>query len=381
MIGRPKYLGWAMRHYGRAGFDLASSGAPAFPQSELGAVSSLDGSDGWERLCAAIARHHRLPRAEAIGALGASHGLWLAYTALLDHGDEVLVEDPAYEPLVLAAQAAGGVVRRFDRGPSMGYALDPERVFAALSDKTRVVAITNLHNPSGARASDEAMRAIAARLERQGGTLFVDEVYAPFDHLVGKDGVFFGTARRLGANVVTTSSLTKTYGLGSQRVGWVLGPEAVITRAMDALVATAGALPTAWAHRGVLALEHVGALAERTRGLLGDKRARVAAFMREQPALSWSAPPAGLFGFAVAPHAGDLLPAIERGIASHDVIVAPGCFFGIPNGFRLGWSLPEDKLDEGLTRLVAVLRDAGLDMRDAPRGTAHRSRAEAGAAS
>ncbi|MFO0668469.1 MAG: hypothetical protein U0235_02420 [Polyangiaceae bacterium] len=59
----------------------------------------------------------------------------------------------------------------------------------------------------------------------------------------------------------------------------------------------------------------------------------------------------------------------------------PDPFFGIPNGFRLGWSLPEDKLDEGLTRLVAVLRDAGLDMRDAPRGTAHRSRAEAGAAS
>lgn len=358
-----------MRHYGRAGFDLASSGTLPFPQSELGAVSSLDGEDGWERLCAAIARHHRLPRGEAIGALGASHGLWLAYTALLEPGDEVLVEDPAYEPLVLAAEAAGGVVRRFTRDAARGYALDPERVFAALTPKTRVVAITNLHNPSGARASDDAMRAIAARLEPQGGHLLVDEVYAAFDHLVGKDGVFFGTARRLGANVVTTSSLTKTYGLGSQRVGWVLGPEQITTRAMDAIVATAGALPAAWCHRGVLALEHVGALAERTRSLLGTKRERVAAFMRDQSALAWSAPPAGLFGFAVAPNAGDLLPAIERGIAAHDVIVAPGTFFGVPNGFRLGWSLPETKLEEGLHRLTAVLRDAGIAAR-APSATA-----------
>jgi aspartate/methionine/tyrosine aminotransferase len=355
MLRRPAYLAWAMRHYGRVGFDLASSGIPSLPQSELGALASLDDPGGWDRLCRAIAGHHRLPLGEVVPALGASHGLWLAYSALLEPGEEVLVEAPTYEPLIVAAEAAGAVVRRFDRSASSGYAVDPERVFAALTPKTRVVAITNLHNPSGVRASDEALRAIAERLARSGGHLFVDEVYAPFDHLVGPDGVFFGTARRLGANVVTTSSLTKAYGLGPQRVGWVLGPDRVIERANDALIASLGALPLAWMHRGVLALEHVGVLAERTRTLLGDKRARVAAWMAARPQLAWSRPEAGLFGFAMVEGAGDLRPAIERGIESHDVIVAPGSFFGVQNGFRLGWSLPEAKLDEALSRLDAVL--------------------------
>lgn len=352
-----------MRHYGRVAYDLASSGVPTLPQSELGAVASLDDPGGWDHLSTAIAGHHRLATTEVVGALGASHGLWLGYTAMLEAGDEVLVEAPAYEPLVVAAEAVGAVVKRFDRGPSCNFALDPERVFAALTPNTRVVAITNLHNPSGVRASDEAMRAIAQRMETGGGYLFVDEVYAPFDHLVGRDGVFFGTARRLGPNVVTTSSLTKAYGLGPQRVGWVLGPANVIERAQDALVASVGLLPLPWMHRCVLALEHVAALAERTRGLLGTKRERVAEWMAERPGLTWSRPEAGLFGFAVIKDAGDLRPAIEHGIETRSVIVAPGSFFGVPNGFRLGWSLPEASLEEALSRLDGVLKDIGAEAR------------------
>lgn len=358
MLRRPEYLTWAMRHYGRVRYDLASSGVPSLLQSELGAVPSLDNPDGWERLRDAIARHHRLSANEVVGAIGASHGLWLAYTAMLDRGDEVLVEHPAYEPLVVAAEAAGAVVRRFDRGPACGFAVDPERVIAALTPQTRVVAITNLHNPSGVRASDEAMRAIARHMEARGGFLFVDEVYAPFDHLVGPDGVFFGTARRLGPNVVTTGSLTKAYGLGPQRVGWVLGPTPVIERAIDALVASVGVLPLPWMHRGVLAFEHVAALAERTRTLLGTKRARVAEWMAARPSIQWSRPEAGLFGLAVVPAAADLRPVIEAGIESHEVVVAPGGFFGIPNAFRIGWSLPETLLGDALERLDRVLHEA-----------------------
>jgi DNA-binding transcriptional MocR family regulator len=97
-------------------------------------------------------------------------------------------------------------------------------------------------------------------------------------------------------------------------------------------------------------------LAERSRRLLGQKRARVAAWARSHPRLAWSAPSAGLFGFATLDDPADLTPVIERGVASHGVLVAAGAFFGVPNGLRLAWSLPEDKLVEGLDRLAAVLR-------------------------
>jgi aspartate/methionine/tyrosine aminotransferase len=352
-----------MRHYGRVPYDLATSGVPALLQSELGAVPSLDDPDGWEQFRAAIAQHHGLPETEVVPALGASHGLWLGYTAMVEPGDDVVVEAPAYEPLVVAAEAAGARVVRFERTASDGYAVDPERVAAALTPKTRVVAITNLHNPSGARVSDDAIRAVARLLEPRRAFLFVDEVYAPFDDLGRADsGRFLKSARRLAPNVVATASLTKAYGLGPQRIGWVLAPASIVERAEDAIIASNGNLPVTWMHRGVLALSHVGALAERTRGLLGTKRAQVAAWMRARPALRWSAPPAGLFGFAEIPSRPtlDLLPIIEEGITRDGVLVAPGSFFGKPNGFRLAWSIASERLVEGLSRLDGVLQRAGL---------------------
>jgi aspartate/methionine/tyrosine aminotransferase len=362
MLRRSEYLAWATRHYGHVRYDLGSSGVPSLLRSEPATVPVHDNSDSWERLRAVIARHNGLSSKEVVGTLGASHGLWLGYTAILSKGDEVLVEHPTYEPLVIAAQAAGAVVRHFDRGPSCGFALDPDRVFSALTAKTRVVAITNLHNPSGVRASDDAMQAVAQRMDARGGFLFVDEVYAPFDHLAGPNGVFFVTARRLGPNVVTTASLTKAYGLGPERVGWLLGPQEVIERAIDALVASVGQLPRPWMHHCALAFEHIDALAERTRTLLGTKRTRVCEWIAAHPALGWSNPQEGLFGLAIVSSAGndDIRPAIEMGIERHDVVVAPGVFFGIPSAFRIGWSLPENMLSEALDRLDRLLREARL---------------------
>lgn len=360
VLQRSPYIAWATRYLGCGQYNLASSGIPPLLQSELDALPSPDSRDGWEQLLSAIAKYHCLSPSEVAPVLGASHGLWLGYTAMLRDGDEVLVEDPAYEPLVMAAEAAGATVRRFDRGASCGFALDPERVFAALTPRTRIVAITNLHNPSGIRASEEAMRVVARRMDAQRGFLFVDEVYAPFDRLVGSDGVFFATARRLGHNIVTTASLTKAYGLGPHRIGWVLGPETVIEQAIDALVASVGDLPIAWMNRGVWAFEHVVPLAERSRSLLGTKRARVREWISGRSHLAWSDPQEGLFGLAMVQSAGDVRSAIELGLERHDVLVVPGSFFGIPNAFRLGWTLPESLLDEALGRLDCVLRDAKL---------------------
>jgi DNA-binding transcriptional MocR family regulator len=111
------------------------------------------------------------------------------------------------------------------------------------------------------------------------------------------------------------------------------------------------------AHFALAALERLPALAARARSLLAGKRARVEAWVAQQ-GLGWSAPAEGLFGFARVPGAGDLTSAIEAGAREHEVLVAPGSFFGIPDGFRLAWSSPGATVDEGLTRLASVLRGA-----------------------
>src|ERR1700722_10305184 len=235
MFARTRYLEWARRFYGKVHCDLGTSGAASVPLSALGLPppEALDDMSGWEQLRAAIARYNDVPAAEAIAALGTTHALWLAYASLTSPGDEVLVESPGYEPVSRIAEGMGLSVRTFERAPAERFALDPDRVARAITPATTVVSVTNLHNPGGVRASDEALCAVAAVAAAQGATLLVDEVYAPFDALVDASGVFRGSARKLAPNIVTVGSLTKAYGLGNHRFGWVLGSPEGLARAAE----------------------------------------------------------------------------------------------------------------------------------------------------
>lgn len=352
-----RYLAWAIRHYGTVEHDLASSGMTPLPLARVPHATDLDDPSGWARLPPAIARHLDLPPDEVCPALGTAHALWLAYAAVTSPGDEVLVESPAYEPLVTAAAGLGATANRFPRPHDERYAVDPDRVARALSSKTRVVALSSLHNPSGARVPDEVLSDVAKACARAGAYLLVDEVYAPFDAFAGADGVWRASARKLGDNVIATCSLTKCYGLGANRFGWLAAPRDVVERARDATLSSVGHLPLAHANQFVAALGHVPELAARARALLGAKRETVARWMAARRDVAWSAPDAGLFGFAkvLTANGRDLLPDVERAIASRGLIVAPGAFFGVPDALRVSWSIDEERLPRALEALGATL--------------------------
>jgi aspartate/methionine/tyrosine aminotransferase len=354
MFAPTRYLNWAVQHYGQVPFDLASSGMTTLPLAELGLPSSLDDVSAHAKLGARIAAHNAVTADEAVATLGTSHALWTAYASLLSPGDDLLLEDPSYEPMWRIAEGMGVNVVRFARPVEQRCALDPARVAAAMTPRTRLVAISNLHNPSGARASDDALREVARIAAANGAHFLVDEVYAPFDELVGADGVWPGSARRLAPNIVTTSSLTKCYGLGEQRIGWMLAPPAIIARARDALRANFGHAPLPSVCIGVHAFDNVAELAARARAKLAGKRALVEAWVAARHDITWSAPASGLFGLATFARPDDITERIERGAKVHGVLVAAGAFFGVPNGFRLSWSIDRAKLADALDRLSRV---------------------------
>jgi aspartate/methionine/tyrosine aminotransferase len=360
-----RYLAWASRLFGTVELELATSGIPLLRAEELAPIAEEGARRAGDAACFAelrekIAVYNDVALAEVVPALGASQAIHLAYAAMLSPGDEILVENPGYEPLVRAAEGLGARVRRFARDPARGYRVDLERVAAAMTPRTRAVAVSNLHNPSGVREDDATLAELAAVCGAQGSYLVVDEVYAPFDGLA-QGGVFTGSARKLAPNVVALGSLTKGFGLGMLRVGWVLGPEEIVARAGYAAMATVGHLPLAHAAFGLSALARIETLSGRARGLLGGKRAMAEAWARGL-GLGWSAPAAGLFGLATVPGAEgrDLLPDIEAFAAEHGVLVSAGTFFGVPDGFRLSWaSCDEARFAEGLARLASMPVIAG----------------------
>lgn len=357
MFAPVRYIEWALRFYGKVPFDLASSGIPLASLADLGAPEpAFDDLGAYDRLREAIARYNDVPVAEVTSALGTSHAVFLAYASTLSPGDEILVETPGYEPLTRTAEGLGAIVRTYERRASEGFAVLPERVAAAVTPRTRLIVVTNLHNPTGVRVPDDTLLELAKIAEARGAHLLVDEVYAPFDDLP-EDGVFRKSARKLAPNVIAVGSLTKCYGLGMHRVGWVLGPEDVIARSDAAVISTCGHLPLSHAARGVVALANLGTLAKRSKGILGGKRDIAARWAASIPGASWSNPASGLYGFVTLEGAGDLLPRIESWANDHGVLVGAGAFFGVPNGFRLSWaSLETKRFEEGLAKLGTLLR-------------------------
>jgi aspartate/methionine/tyrosine aminotransferase len=342
---RIAYLRFADRWFGQVRYDLATSGVSPVTAAELGAAAP-DDRGSRERYVTEISARYGVDASEILPCVGASGALFVVYAALLDEGS-LLVEDPAYEPLWRAADALGARVDRFQREATR---VDPEVVIRALRPDTRIVAITNPHNPSGGVLDDAALLELAGSLQVHGVWLLVDEAYL---ELV----LPAHTARRLAPNVITCSSVTKCLGVPWARAGWLLLPAELAEAAARINLYTVGVPPpSCWAW-GERALVGADALLERAHRLQSGKRAVVDAFAAQHANfLSWAAPPeAGCFGWFSDARGRHLTALIERGIESAGVVVSPGEFFGDPRAFRLSWTAPREVVIAGLQELSEVL--------------------------
>lgn len=343
-----RYLDFAARFFGRVEHDLATSGLEPVSAEELG-WAPPDDPDSRQGFCAAVAHRYGVPEDEVAPTPGASGALFYGHAALL-RGGRALVEAPGYEPLWRVVEGLGAGVDFFERAPAAGYAVEVDSVLRSMTPDTRVVAITNPHNPTGVLTGEAVLGELAAELAKHDAVLFVDEVY-----LEGARAA--GTARHLGSNVVTCSSTTKCWGVPWPRAGWILAPPEIVHRIgiVERHAAGYGA-PAAWAW-GRLALENAARLAERAVRIQKGKREVVEEFVEEHAArLDWSAPHAGsLYGWVRDRGGSDLTRRVEGGIHAHGVLVAPGEYFGAPSAFRLSWTADIDRLRRGLARLEQVL--------------------------
>jgi len=152
-----------------------------------------------------------------VTAAGTTFANHLAMAALIKPGDEVLFERPAYEPMLALAYYLGADVKRFSRRFENGFAISIDELKSLITPKTRLIVITNLHNPSGVLIDDATMKQIGELARGAGARVFVDEVY--METLFEQEP---RTSFHLGREFVVTSSLTKAFGLSGLRCGWIL---------------------------------------------------------------------------------------------------------------------------------------------------------------
>src|SRR5207245_1673616 len=139
---------------------------------------------------------------------------------LIERGDKVAVMLPNYLQTWGLAQNFGAAVRGFTLHAEAGWEPTAAEVRSAIAPGTKLVVVTNPHNPTGHLLSDEMRQVIVSRAAEVGAWLLADEVYQGAE----RDGVttptFWGSYER----VIVVNGLSKAYGLPGLRIGWIVAP-------------------------------------------------------------------------------------------------------------------------------------------------------------
>ncbi|MEE9389722.1 MAG: pyridoxal phosphate-dependent aminotransferase, partial [Candidatus Aminicenantaceae bacterium] len=206
-----RFIEW-MKTKGQTKVNLCRSSVRNFPlkdldvkREELGIYGPND--YGYLPLLEAIASRYKVKEENVVTAVGSSHAIFLVCAALIERGDEVLIETPVYEPLLAVPKAFDAVTSRFERRYDDGYQVDLESFSSLLSPKTKLVILTNLHNPSGALLSRRDLKDLVGISHKIGAWVLVDEIYLEF-----LEGMESETSFSLEENIIVISSLTKVFG-------------------------------------------------------------------------------------------------------------------------------------------------------------------------
>jgi aspartate/methionine/tyrosine aminotransferase len=347
------YMHWS-KTQSRAGFNLATSGVAPFPLRELPVdLNELeingDNSYGYAPLQQAIAAHHGVDPECVVESAGTSMANHLAMAAIIEPGDEVLIEHPAYGPILDIADYLQANVRRFSRVEENAWAIDPAEVRRSITPKTSLIVITNLHNPTSALTSESVLREIGDIARTTGALVLVDEVYL--------DAVYEGTPRtsfHLGPEFVVTSSLTKVYGVSGLRCGWILAQPDLPwkMRRLNDLYSATPVYPGELL--SVAAFQHLNLIRERARLIMDADRKLLRGFLAQQPSVSAVRTEWGTTSFLKLLE-GNADTFLERLRSDFDTSAVPGRFFEMPDHFRIGMGVDTEMFAEGLNRIGRAL--------------------------
>lgn len=345
-----RYMQWA-KVSSTAKYNLATSGMVNLPMSALAVKPEELEINGptvysYEPLLNALAKRYRVPQESVVSAMGTSFANYLALAAATEPGDEVLIEQPTYDPILGAARYLGLEIRRFQRKPENGFALDLAELERNFTSRTRLIVLCNLHNPSGASTPDAVLSEVARLVRKNRGYVLVDEVYREMLFAAEPQTAFHIDPERF----IVTSSLTKAYGLSGLRCGWILAPAELSERMWHIHDVHAATYPFMAEYLSVRALERLPEIASRMKPLLDENRSMLQSVLAVRNDLEFFWPDYGTIVFPRLKY-GDVAEFCRVLRSQFETSIVPGEFFELPNYFRIGAGLPNPDMRAALEQL------------------------------
>jgi aspartate/methionine/tyrosine aminotransferase len=336
-----------MRELVEMGFDLDT-----FMDQPLG-YSQSNGTIELREAIAAIYSGASVDHIEVTN--GTSEANYLVALSQLRPGDNVAMEVPNYMQMPGVARSLGATVRPFRLVQQSGWEPDWDEFERAVTPKTKLLYLSNPNNPTGAVLSDAAMRRIVERCEATGTWILADEVYLGAEIDRPRTASFWGMSDR----VIVTSGLSKAYGIPGVRIGWIVGPTALVAECWtqhDYLTIGPNKLSDRIARVAVQAANRERCYA-RTREILSHNlpiaRTWVDGFGGR---LTWREPQAG--AIALLKYDADVpsLRIAERMRVNRSTLIVPGSHVGLEGHLRVWLGGKEPFLREGLRRIGEELK-------------------------
>ncbi len=333
---------------------LGLAGASAVPLLEVRlGYSQSNGTDLLRQRIAAL--YAGASPDHVLVTTGSAEANFVACWRLLEPGDKVAMLLPNYLQIWGQAQNLGAQVRGFDLHASHGWEPFPEEIRAAIVPGTKLVVVTNPHNPTGHILSADACRVILERTREVGAWLLADEVYAGAE-LNGKTTPsFWGSYDKL----ICVSGLSKAYGLPGLRIGWLVAPPEFAAESWARHDYTTIGPAGASDHLAAVALAPGvrEKIIERTRRILNANYPVLEEWLKRfGDSFTWHPPQAGAICYVKYRQGVGALSVVERIRAQHSVLLVPGEHFGSPNHIRFGYG-------NELSELQAALAETELGLK------------------
>jgi aspartate aminotransferase len=337
--------------------------------TEVGGVPELRAA-----VCAKLKRDNGLDYAsdEILVSCGAKHTLYNLATALLNPGDELLVPRPFWVSYPEQARLLGAVPVAVETREATGFDLDPDRLRAAVTPRTKLIVLNSPNNPTGAVFSRDALEAVAGLAVERGLWVVSDECYESLT-FEGRHVSIASLGPEIKARTVVVNTCSKAYAMTGWRIGYAAGPRALI-RAMTDVQSQVTSNPASvaqWA--AVEALSGPQDEVAKMAGEFDRRRRLIIGGLNALPGVSCVMPKGAFYAFANVSGLfgrtwtrGDARTTLKSSLdvtsfllEAARVAVVPGLDFGSDAHVRFSYATSDALISEGLSRMKAAIATLG----------------------
>lgn len=283
--------------------------------------------------------------------VGAEHALFIALEALLDPGDEVIIPQPSFSPYIDQVKLANGTPVTVDGKAADGYKIEAAEIAKKITPKTKAIIINTPNNPTGNVMTAAEEQALADLAVKNDLLIFSDEIYSDYV-MPGK--TFTPLAKFAPDNTVTISGMSKSFAMTGWRIGYLIGPDWLVTAANDVNDAVTFTAPTMSQEGALYGLQHHDELVA---PIVEAFQKRLTYLQTELPKIDWldvSPVEGSIYVFADIRATGlNSVDFADQLLKKAGILVVPGLAFGKSGeGFvRIAATQPLTALKEAVAKM------------------------------